>query len=174
MSYPQTWKVIDLLKTTADFFKQKNIENPRLNAEVLLAHTLKIERIKLYVEFERLLTEKELGQFRDHVSRRNKNEPLQYIIGSTEFMGLPFLVDPSVLIPRPETEALVEEVLKLKESYPDKATILDVGTGSGCIAISIAHFWESAKVTGTDISNESLETAIKNSIINKIMLVFVN
>lgn len=164
----QTWKVIDLLKTTADFFKEKNIENPRLNAEVLLSHVLRMDRVKLYVQFERPLSEKELVLFRNHVSRRSKSEPLQYIVGSTEFMGLPFFVDPSVLIPRPETEVLVEEVLKIKELYQERATILDIGTGSGCIAISLAHYWENSKVTGIDISNEAVDTAIKNSIINKV------
>ncbi len=167
---PETrpWKVIDLLKTTADFFKQKNIENPRLNAEVLLSNVLKTDRVKLYVQFERPLTANELKLFRDVVSRRSNFEPLQYIVGSTEFMGIPFIVDPSVLIPRPETEILVEHILKMKDLYPEKATILDIGTGSGCIAISLGHYWEKAKITGIDISNEAIETAIKNSIINKV------
>ena len=168
MPSPQSWKVIDLLKTTADFFKEKKIENPRLNAEVLLAHILKIDRVKLYMEFDRPLSEKELSRFREHVSRRSKSEPLQYIVGSTEFMGLPFLVNPSVLIPRPETETLVEEILKLKDNYKDDVTILDIGTGSGCIAISLAHYWEEARITGIDVSSQALETAIRNSIINRV------
>lgn len=163
----KTWKVIDLLKTTTEFFKQKQIENPRLNAEVLLAHVLKMSRVKMYVEFERPLSENELGLFRKYVTRRSKNEPLQYITGRTEFMGLPFEVNPSVLIPRPETEVLCEEIINLQENYKTSVNILDIGTGSGCIAISLAHFWEKAVVTAIDINSDTLETARENVFLNK-------
>jgi len=167
MPTKKTWKVIDLLKTTTDYLLQKNIENPRLNAERLLAFVLHMERIKLYVEFERPVAEKELNQYRDLVSRRIKNEPLQYILGETEFMGLPFKVNPTVLIPRPETEILVEEVLKLKNEASGHITILDIGTGSGCIPISIAHFWSKANLTGIDISSEALKVAEENKNLNQ-------
>ena len=166
MSQNQSWKVVDLLKTTTDFFKQKQIENPRLNAEILLGHVLKLSRVNLYVQFERPLSPDELNRFRGYVSRRSKNEPLQYITGQTEFMGLPFKVNPNVLIPRPETEILCEEILKLKESYNAKTKILDIGTGSGCIAISLAHFWNTADIVAIDISSMALETALENSVIN--------
>ncbi len=164
----KTWKVIELLKTTTDYLKQKGIENSRLNAERLLAHVLDMERIKLYVEFERPVSDEELTKYRGLVSRRTKKEPLQYILGETEFMGLPFLVRPSVLIPRPETEILVEEVLKLKSENEDQTNILDIGTGSGCIAISVAHFWPKSKVTGIDISAEAIKIAEENKALNKI------
>lgn len=163
----QSWKVVELLKTTTDFFKQKQIENPRLNAEVLLAHVLNKSRINLYIEFERPISDGEFTVFREYVSRRSKNEPLQYITGFTEFMGLHFKVNPSVLIPRPETEILCEEILKLQSSYNGPANILDIGTGSGCIAISLAHFWQMSKVTGIDVSSEALNTAKENALLNK-------
>ena len=168
MKKQKTWRVIDLLKTTTEFLQQKAIENPRLNAERLLAHVLDMERIKLYVEFERPVSDGELGQYRSLVSRRIKNEPLQYILGETEFMGLPFRVTPSVLIPRQETEILVEEVLKLKNEINGQINILDIGTGSGCIPISLAHFWPEANLTGIDISAEALVIAEENKTLNKV------
>jgi len=168
MAKNQSWKIVDLLKTTTDFFKQKQIENPRLNAEILLAHVLNKTRINLYVEFERPIADNELKIFREYVGRRSKNEPLQYITGVTEFMGLPFKVNPSVLIPRPETEILCEEILKLQNNYSNQVNILDIGTGSGCISISLAHFWKNSQVTGIDISRESLNTAKENIALNNI------
>jgi release factor glutamine methyltransferase len=167
MSQIKTWKVIDLLKTTAGFFKQKNIENPRLNAEVLLAFTLKCDRIRLYLDFERPLKEQELTEYRSLVARRSKYEPLQYITGETEFMGLIFKVNTDVLIPRPETEVLVEEILKIKPALPEPVSVLDIGTGSGCIAISVAHFWPEVQVTAIDINPKCLKTAEGNAALNK-------
>ena len=167
MQKQKTWKVIDLLKTTTTYFLKKNIENPRLNAERLLSHVLKMERIKLYVEFERPVSDAELDQYRSLVSRRTKNEPLQYILGETEFMGLAFQVNPSVLIPRPETEILVEGVIKLKNETEGQIDILDIGTGSGCIAISLAHYWPGAHAYGIDISADALKIAGENKVLNK-------
>lgn len=168
MPQEKTWKVIDLLKTTADFFKQKNIENPRLNAEIILADTLNCDRVNLYINFERPLSEKELSNYRVQVARRSKYEPLQYIIGKTEFMGLPFLVNPSVLIPRPETEILIDEILKLKTDSSQKESVLDIGTGSGCIAVSLAYYWKELAVTAIDISKKAVETARENATLNNI------
>jgi len=168
MTKDKSWTVIELLKTTTEFFKQKLIENPRLNAEILLAHVLNKSRISLYVEFERPVSPAELNKFREYVSRRSKSEPLQYITGQTEFMGLPFEVNPSVLIPRPETEVLCEEILKLKGSSTENMRIMDIGTGSGCIAISLAHFWKEAQLTGIDINPQALDTAKKNMLRNNI------
>ncbi|NOG44702.1 MAG: peptide chain release factor N(5)-glutamine methyltransferase [Calditrichaeota bacterium] len=167
MQKQKTWKVIDLLKTTADFLKKKGIENPRLNAERLLSHVLDMERIKLYVEFARPVSNTELSEYRTLVSRRLTNEPLQYILGETEFMGLPFKVSTSVLIPRPETEILVEEIFKLNDQNKNVTTVLDIGTGSGCIPISLAHFWPEAHFTGIDISSDALAIAEENKSLNK-------
>ena len=109
----KAWKVIELLKTTTDFFASKHIENPRLNAEQLLSLVLEISRVQLYLQFERILTQNEISEYRELIRRRANNEPLQYILGYTEFMGLQFKVNPAVLIPRPETELLVEKIIEL-------------------------------------------------------------
>ena len=169
MAVLKTWRVLDLLNTTAQYFADKQIENPRLNAEQLLGKVLNLQRVDLYVAFERPVSEQELQQFRELVKRRAKAEPLQYILGETEFMSLPFKVSPAALIPRPETEILVEEVLKLKTFFPDeKAQIADLGSGSGCIAISLAHYWPQAKIRATDISAQALELAAENARLNKV------
>ena len=116
MTKTNLWKLIDILDLTINHFKKHNIENPRLNAEQLLAHTLKLERIQLYLQYERLLNSNEIETYRALIHRRCRNEPLQYITGSTEFMGLNFHLTPDVLIPRPETESVVEHaVSRLKD-----------------------------------------------------------
>ncbi len=167
MSNNQSWKLIDLLKTTSAFFQKKNIENSRLNAERLLAHVLNMDRVSLYVHFDRPILPAELDSYRRAVSRRAKGEPLQYILGQTEFMGFPFIVTPDVLIPRPETEILCEEVLKLREHEKD-ATLLDIGTGSGCIPISLARLWPSARSVALDVSDKALAVAEKNKQLNAV------
>ena len=168
MAKAKQWQVLELLNTTSKFLEQKGIENPRLNTEQLLGKVLNLSRVELYVSFERPLSPSELNDFRQLVKRRANREPLQYILGETEFMGLPFEVSPAVLIPRPETEVLVEEVLKLKPEFETKKPIIaDVGTGSGCIPISLAHFWKEARCVGLDISDLALEVAKRNAQINK-------
>jgi len=159
--------VVDLIERTSHYFKQKEIENPRLNAERLLAHLLEIDRIQLYLQFDRLLSQSEVSKFRDFVRRRANREPLQYITGDTEFMGLPFKVTPAALIPRPETEILVERTLLLQADLGMSApNLLDIGTGSGCIAISLAHHWRESRVIATDVSAESLNLARENAQLN--------
>ncbi len=168
MENQKNWKVIDLLNTTVEFFNEKDIENARLNAERLLGKVLGLGRVDLYVSFERPVTPEELDQYRALVKRRSNHEPLQYILGETEFYDLNIAVNPSVLIPRPETELMVEEVLKMKSILSSKPTIVDAGCGSGCIALSIARHWQEATVYGTDISEESLQTARANAEINQL------
>jgi len=163
------WTVVEILKTTSDYFHQKQFENPRLNAELLLCHVLKIERVQLYLQFDRRLLQGELSEYRELVRRRSQNEPLQYLTGHTEFMGLPFEVSSSVLIPRPETELLVETALEIlvgMEKNP--VQIWDIGTGSGCIAISIAAQCRNCELLATDISEQALHLAEKNADRNRV------
>ncbi len=159
------WRVIDLLKTTEEYFFHKGIENPRLNAELLLGESLNMSRVDLYMSYERPLSVMELDDFREKVKRRALFEPLQYIIGSAEFMGFPFLVNRNVLIPRPETEVLVETVLEMKDEIGN-GVILDVGTGSGCIAISLAKLWPQGSYLAMDISPAALQVALQNARLN--------
>lgn len=158
------WTIKSVLSWTLDYFQNNNIPEARLSAEILLAKILNMKRLDLYLQFDRILTPKELNQYRTLIKRRAHNEPVQYILGEHEFMGLNFKVTPDVLIPRQETEILVEEVRKEIERYKtDNIQILDIGTGSGVIAISLAHFYPNCHVTAIDISGKALEIAEKNS-----------
>jgi release factor glutamine methyltransferase len=157
--------VLQVLQSSAEYFKKRNIENPRLNAEHLLAHVLGRNRIELYLEFERELTETELGPLRDLVKRRSEGEPLQHLLGTIEFCGLTFLCDKRAMVPRPETEELVEF---LKSEIPSasggpESEIVDVGTGSGVIALSLAAKFPEAKVLAVDVSDDALALAQENA-----------
>jgi release factor glutamine methyltransferase len=160
------WKVLDVLNWTADHLKKKGFDNPRLNAERLLAHILDVERVGLYLNYDRPLTVEEKAGFKECLRRRLRHEPLQYITGEVEFMSLRFQVTPAVLIPRPETEVLVEhaiEVCKSSFSSQDVMRCLDIGTGSGNIAISVAHYVVNAHVTAVESSESALAVARENA-----------
>jgi len=154
--------VLESINLSAQYLKQKGIESPRTNAELLLANILGCKRLDLYISFERPLSEDEVQKYREHIKRRSSFEPLQYIIGKVEFYGLELKVSPSVLIPRPETELLVENIFK---QFPkeQKLIILDVGSGSGNIAIALGVNLPRSKVISTEISHEALQVAKENS-----------
>lgn len=158
--------VLESIKLSTDYLEKKGVESPRINAELLLAHILKCKRMDLYLTFDRPLSEDEVKTYRSFLKRRGEFEPLQYITGSVEFYGLPFNVDSSVLIPRPETEILVEEIVN-HYSGMEGLNILDIGTGSGNIAVSLAVNIPGSVITATDISREALVLAEANSVLNK-------
>jgi release factor glutamine methyltransferase len=153
--------VLQVLQSSTEYLKKHKIENPRLNAEHLLAHVLGRKRIELYLDFERKLTETELGPLRELVKRRSEGEPLQHLLGTVEFCGLNFLCDKRALVPRPETEQLVELVESKIENR--KSRIVDVGTGSGVIALSLAAKFPEAKILAVDVSNDALALAQENA-----------
>jgi release factor glutamine methyltransferase len=156
----ETWTVLKVLQWTADYLRDKGVDNGRLDAELMLAEVLDLDRVGLYLNYDRPLNAAELSACRQMVGRRSRREPLQYILGRAEFWSLPFSVDPSVLIPRPDTEILVEEALA---RVAPEGRILDVGTGSGAIAVSLAHELPGARVVAIDTSAAALRVAEENA-----------
>jgi release factor glutamine methyltransferase len=158
--------VLESVKLSADFLEKKGIESPRLNAELLLAEIMNCKRIDLYLKFDQPLKETEIIKYREWISRRGKFEPLQYIIGKVEFYNLFFNVTPDVLIPRPETEILIETIINRFQGKTD-LKILDIGVGSGNISVALAKNLNGCEITGIDISEKAIMIAKENSIANE-------
>ena len=159
----EIWTIGSILKWTEQYFNDKGVESSRLDAEVLLSRVLGKERIYLYVHFDQPLQQMELGRFREMIKQRVKRIPVAYILGEKEFMGMDFSVSPAVLIPRPDTEILVENVIERLKKLGN-VHIADIGTGSGAIAVSILASCLNVSGVAVDISSEALAVAKSNAI----------
>jgi release factor glutamine methyltransferase len=156
--------LLDTLKKGAEYLQRHEVDEARLNMELLIAHVLKVGRMQIYLDFDRPLTEPQIATLRDLTVRRGKGEPLQHLLGTVEFCDLEFLTDSRALVPRPETEELTHHLLSL--TWPQGATILDMGCGSGVIGISLAQHLAArggARVTLSDLSPEALSLARENA-----------
>lgn len=179
----QNWTIQKLLNWTNEYFTKKGIDSPRLSAELLLSHVLAMKRIELYTQFDKPVAKQQLDRLHDLVKRASQNEPIAYIVGRTEFYSLELNVTPDCLIPRPETELLVERAIEFLRTRTvrnstagnitqkgetsngartGKQFVCDLCTGSGCIAVAIAKNFPDADVIATDISNAALKTAAQN------------
>jgi release factor glutamine methyltransferase len=161
-----SWTIDRLINWSTDYLEQKGVDNPRLDAEVLLSHLLGIERVEIYLNPERSLNQTRFSDFKSLIRKRGQRKPLQYLVGKQEFWSLDFKINEDVLIPRPETEILIEEAVRImsKESSSiSRHRILDMGTGCGVIAVSLAKELESAWILATDISRSALGIARENA-----------
>jgi release factor glutamine methyltransferase len=165
--------VLETIQKSTDFLAKRGIESPRLQAELLLAHLLKMPRMKLYLNFDRALTTAETDSFREYIKRRGQGEPLQHITGSVSFCGFEIMVNRNALVPRPETELLAEHGWTFLAASSSPPAALDLGTGTGCIAIALAAKSPPAKITATDLSPDALvlakQNAEKNVVADKIV-----
>lgn len=163
----ESWTVVKLLSWAAPYLQKYGVATPRLDAELLLAKVLSCERIDLYLNYDRPASAAELAAFKKLLVRRREREPVAYILGYKEFWSLAFAVNPDVLIPRPETEHLVEAAIAiLSESYPSGGTVVDLGSGSGNILLSLAHHFQAHAGfhwQGFDLSPQAVETARYNA-----------
>jgi len=164
VSSERSWTVLELLRWTTKHFQEQGIESARLDAECLLAAALGVERLQLYLDYEKPVQAEERAQFRELVkSRAAERIPVAYLLGHKEFWSLSLEVTPDVLIPRPDTEVLVAAALELAPDVEASLRVLDVGTGSGAVALAVASERPCAEVTATDVSKASLEVAIRNA-----------
>ena len=159
---PESWTVARLLEWTTGRFRERGIDSPRLEAEILLACALGIRRIDLYVRHDQIVDDAGRARFRDMVRRRQEGCPTAHIVGKKEFYSLDFAVSPATLIPRPDTELLVDEALRQAKPLTEPL-IADIGTGTGCVAVALAHRLPKARIVAVDISPEALETARGNA-----------
>jgi release factor glutamine methyltransferase len=164
---PTVWTIKALLAWTTDFLAKKGIENPRADAQILLAHVLGCKKVDLLVNYDQQPPEADRNRFKELIQRRVAGWPVAYLVGTRDFYSLTFEVTPAVLIPRPDTETLVLEALTLLKPIKEP-TVLDLGTGSGCIAVTIAHEKKDARVTAVDVSPDALEVARRNGARNAV------
>jgi len=166
---PKTWRIVDVLKWSKDYLSSKGVESPQVEAEWMLREILNCTRIDIYLNHDRPLTAENLAAFKKILIERVSGKPLQYVLGYTEFMGLKILVNQHVLIPRPETEVIIEYLRSfLSQNKNSTSRILDVGTGSGCIAISLAVHCSDCEIVAVDISSEGLKIARENARLNHV------
>ena len=156
------WRIIDVINWGVDYFENKSLENPRLEIEIFLQHILDCKKIDLYINFENEVSAPDLKKLKGYIKRRLENEPSQYIVGKSNFYGRNFYVDNNVLIPRPETEILINACIEFL-SMKDNPEIIDIGTGSGCIGITLAKEIPSSNVIAIDCSEKALAVAEKNA-----------
>lgn len=160
--------VLESIQKSADFLAKRGVESPRLQTELLLAHLLKMPRMNLYLNFERVLTPAETDLLREAIMRRSRREPLQHIVGSTSFCGFEMAVNRHALVPRPETELLAEAGWTFLSAINHPSTALDFGTGTGCLAIALAAKCPEVKIIALDISAEALTLAKENAAKNNV------
>lgn len=161
----EVWTIGKILKWTEEYFQKAQLDSPRLDAEVLLAHVLnQPERIYLYVHFDQPLEQSELAAYRECIKRRVQHEPVAYITGHRDFMGLDFKVTKDTLIPRPDTEILVEAVLQRLPAAGENSTLADIGTGTGAICLSLLNYLPKLRAMAVDISPGALAVAQENSV----------
>lgn len=163
-----SWTILDLLKWTTDYFSRQAIDSPRATAEILLAHTLAVKRIDLYLKYDQPLNPTELQHFKALIKRRSAREPVAYIVGTKEFWGLDFEVAPGTLIPRPETECLVEKALEIIDAAASRSPmhILELGTGSGAVVTALAKERPGQHFYASDRSPQTLSVARRNAAAN--------
>lgn len=166
----RTWTIRELLDRLITQFENNKISSPKQNAETIISHILKMKRLDIYLHLKNEMSETELNSILLITERRKKCEPLQYILGETEFYGYKFKVNKSVLIPRPETELLVEKIIKEENNVN---SILEIGTGSGAIVIALKKHFQNSIVLASDVSKDALKTAAENAVLNSVQLEFV-